>query len=114
MSRRLYLTAGVALTLLAVSPSISRAQAGGLGTFKWQNAPLSDVVRAFADFSGRTIVVAPDVGDPDVTAFVENVEWQRALDIVLWTRGLVARVDASGVIRIEKQTPAPARPRGSQ
>jgi type II secretory pathway component HofQ len=72
-------------------------------TMEWQNAPLTDVVRAFAAFSGRTIVVAPEAGNPEVTASLADVEWQRALDVVLMAHGLVARVDATGVIRIERQ-----------
>jgi type IV pilus assembly protein PilQ len=110
MSKRLHLAAAFALTLLAVSPSIARAQAGGRVTLEWQNAPLSHVVRAFAAFSGRTIVVAPDVGDPELTASVLDVDWQRALDVILATRALVARVDGSGVIHIEKQRSAPPKP----
>ncbi|MFN2566405.1 MAG: hypothetical protein ABR499_15525 [Gemmatimonadaceae bacterium] len=103
MRRRLYLAAGFALTLLALSPSIGRAQERARITVEWQNAPLSHVIRAFAAFSGRTIVLAPDVGDPDVTASFQDVDWQRALGIILATRALDARVDASGVIRIEKR-----------
>ena len=110
MSKRLCLAAAFALTLLALSPSIGSARAGRGITVEWQNAPLSHVVRAFATLSGRTIVVAPDVGDPEVTASVQAADWQRALDVVLATRGLVARVDASGIIRIEKQTSPPAKP----
>jgi type II secretory pathway component HofQ len=114
MSKRLYLAAGFALTLLAVSPSIGRAQAGQGITVEWQNALLSDVIRAFAALSGRTIVVAPDVGDPEVTASFNNADWQLALDIILMTRGLVARVDAAGVIRIEKESSTPAKPQNGR
>jgi ferric-dicitrate binding protein FerR (iron transport regulator) len=109
MSKRLFLGAGFALTLLALSPSIGRAQAGGRITVEWQNAPLSDVVRGFATFSGRTIVLAPDAGDPEVTAAYQNIDWQLALDLILERLGLVARVDSSGVIRIEKRNAAPAK-----
>jgi type IV pilus assembly protein PilQ len=102
MFARFCLTAAVAVAL-ALSPSVARAQAGQRVTMEWQSAPLNDVVQAFAKFSGRTIAVAPDVGNPEMTASVQNVEWQRALAIVLATRGLVTHIDASGVIRIEKQ-----------
>jgi type IV pilus assembly protein PilQ len=105
MFARFCINAG-AVVALALSPSTGRAQttpAGEKITLEWQNARLSDVVRAFAKFSGRTIAVAPDVGDPEITAYVQDVEWQRALDLILATRALVARTDASGVIRIEKQ-----------
>ena len=102
MFKRLYLAAGFAGTLLALSPSIARAQEAARVTFEWQDAPLSHVVRAFARFSGRTIVVAPDVGDPLVTASFQNVEWRAALEIILAAQALVARVDPSGNIRIER------------
>lgn len=102
MFARFCLTAGVAVAL-ALSPSVGRAQAGQRVTMEWQSAPLNDVVQAFAKYTGRTITVAPDIGNPEITAYVQDVEWQRALDMVLATRGLVARIDASGVIRIEKQ-----------
>lgn len=107
MFARYSLITGVVVAL-ALSPSVGRAQATETAprvTMEWQNAPLSDVLRAFSRFSGRTIVVAPGVGDPEITASVQNAEWPRALDVVLATRGLVARTDASGVIRVEKQSP---------
>jgi type II secretory pathway component HofQ len=102
MLKRLSLAAGFALAVLALSPSVGRAQAGPGVTLESQNAPLSHVVAAFEKLSSRTIVVAADVGDPLITASVANVQWERALDLILATRGLVARVDASGIIRIEK------------
>jgi type II secretory pathway component HofQ len=101
MSKRLCLTAGFVLTLLA-APALS-AHAQNV-TMEWQNAPLSQVIRAFARFSGRTIVLASDVGDPEVTASLQNVDWQRALGLVLARLGLVERVDPTGVIRVERRT----------
>ena len=101
MFARLCLTAGVAVAL-ALSPSVASAQAGQRVTMEWQSAPLNDVVRAFARFSGRTITVAPDVGNPEITASIQDADWHYALDTILATRGLFARVDASGVIRIQK------------
>ncbi len=102
MFARFCLTA-LAAAALTLSPSVAHAQAGAGVTMEWQDAPLSDVLRAFARLSGRTMTVAPDVGNPTITAYVQSADWQRALDTVLATRGLVARVDEAGVIRIEKQ-----------
>jgi ferric-dicitrate binding protein FerR (iron transport regulator) len=110
MFKRLYLAAGFAVTLLALSPSVTHAQEARRGTFEWQNAPLSHVVRAFAAFSGRTIIVAPDVGDPEVTASFQDVDWRSALELILAAHALAARVDASGNIRIERQPSVPAKP----
>jgi type II secretory pathway component HofQ len=103
MSKRLYLAAGFTFSLLAFSPPASHAQIAQRITVEWQNAPLSHVVRALSAFSGQTIVVAPDVGDPELTVSVQNVDWRRALDLALASRALVARADAAGVIHIEKR-----------
>ena len=111
MLKRLNVAAAVAFSLLAFTPGVARAQTTSPGyEFEWQDAPLSNVVRAFARLSGRTIVVAPDVGEPQITAHVRTTDWERALDLILATQSLVARVDASGVIRIERMAlPAPRR-----
>jgi type II secretory pathway component HofQ len=103
MRNRLFLIAGLALGLFAVSPSVSLAQKV---TMEWENAPLSDVVRAFAKFSGRTIVVAPDAGDRAVTASFQDVDWERAFDLMLSGLGLTRRVDAAGVIHVERRPSA--------
>jgi ferric-dicitrate binding protein FerR (iron transport regulator) len=110
MFKRLCLAAGFTAALLALSPSIGGAQEARRVRFEWENAPLSQVVRAFAAFSGRTIVVAPDVGDPAVTATVQSVDWRAALELILVAHGLVARADASGNIRIEKEGSRAAKP----
>jgi type II secretory pathway component HofQ len=103
MIERPRLTYGFAITLLAFSPSIVRAQVPRLITVEYQNAPLSQVIRGFAAFSGRAIVVAPDAGDPEVTASMKNVDWQVGLDRILESQALVARPDTSGVVRIERR-----------
>jgi type IV pilus assembly protein PilQ len=106
VSKRFYLAAGFALSVLSVTPAVSHAQAKRQITVEYQNARLSQVVKAFATFSGRTIELAPNVGDADVTVSFANVDWQVALDSILEKESLVARVDpGTGVMRIEKRTP---------
>ena len=105
MTKRLRLTAGFALTSLTLASSIGLAQAPRPVTVEFQNAPLSQVMRAFGTYSGSIIVLAPDVGDPEMTATIENVDWRLALDRIVDTRALVARTGASGVIRIERRRP---------
>ena len=100
MLKRLWLTAGFVGALSTLSASAARGQKV---TMEWQNAPLTDVVRAFGTFAQRSIVVAPEVGNPEVTASITDVDWQRALDLVLMPHGLVARVDDKGVIYIERK-----------
>jgi type II secretory pathway component HofQ len=109
MSKRLCLAAVIALSQLAVSPSIGRAQAARRITVEWQSVPLSQVMEAFAKFSGRTIVIAPDVDGREVTTAFQNVDWQLVLDAILEKQGLVARADSSNVIHIEKRASVAAK-----
>ena len=81
-------------------------------TVEFENAPLSQVIRAFTAFSGSTVVVAPDAGDPVVTATMTNTDWRLALDRILEAHALVARLDSTGIIRIERRAPPPIRPPG--
>src|SRR5688572_7907945 len=112
MSKRLYLAGSFVVALLALSPDASRAQARREAhiTVEWQNAPLSDVVNAFAKFSGRTIEVAPEVRPSLVTFAAQDVEWMRAFDLMLAQQALVARVDTAGVIHVENRVASPTQP----
>jgi hypothetical protein len=102
MSVRLGLTAVLAFASLALSPTAGRAQAQRPVTVEYQNAPLSGVVEGLGAFAGVKVAIAPNIGNPEVTAAFQNVDWRFALDTILADRGFVARVDASGVLRIEK------------
>ena len=104
MSARFRLAAVLAFTLTVLLPSLAHAQARPRITVEYQNAPLNEVVRNFAAFSGQTIVLASDVGHRDVTASLRNLDWKIALDTILEEQSLIARVDASGAIRIERRT----------
>ena len=66
----------------------------------WTEAPIHDVLRAFAVFSGMSIV--PGVGvDGFVTADINDQPWDVALRTILSTRGFVATEDEHGIIRVE-------------
>ena len=93
----------LALALLVAPPSFLSGQTQQRITVEYQNAPLSEVVRGFAAFSGRTIGVAPDVGDPLVTALVRDVDWLVGFDQILETQSLVARPQGAGVVRVERR-----------
>ena len=101
MTKRLRLIAPFALTLLPLAPSIGLAQTPGRITVQYQNSPLSQVIRGLAAYSGSTIIVGRDAGDPDVTATLRDVEWRLALDRILAPHALIARSDPTGIIRIE-------------
>src|ERR1043166_2234261 len=92
----------LALALLVAPPSFLSGQTQQRITVEYQNAPLREVVRGFAAFSGRTIGVAPDVGDPLVTAVARDVDWVAGFDKILETQPLVARPRGGGVIRVER------------
>jgi type II secretory pathway component GspD/PulD (secretin) len=107
MSKRLYLAGSFVAALLVLSPATSRAQAARTAhiTIEWQNAELSDVVNAFAKFSGSTIVLAPDVRSSPITFAVRDQEWRTAFDAMLAREALVARADKDGIIHVEKRGP---------
>ncbi len=66
----------------------------------WTEAPVADVLQAFAAFSGVSIVAGTGVTG-FVTADINDQPWDVALDAVLATRGLVATEDEYGIIRVE-------------
>lgn len=66
----------------------------------WTGAPIAEVLRAFAAFSGASIVAGAGV-EGFVTADINDQPWDVALAAVLATHGLVAIEDDYGIIRVE-------------
>lgn len=62
-------------------------------------APIEDVIFAFSDFSGRSIVNGTDVTGL-ITARIADQPWDEALDAILSSNGLIARERDSGVIEV--------------
>jgi len=110
----LYLTAGQLSAQSTASPAdgqprtfilgdrgtIERGQ-GPVGTGRWKgfpislslrDAPLTEVLRTFAQLVGFNLVIAPGVHG-SVTAELKDVPWDQALDVILKTNGLAAEVD---------------------
>jgi type II secretory pathway component GspD/PulD (secretin) len=58
-----------------------------------QDAPLTDVLRAFAQIAGFNLVIDPRVHLGTVTVELEDVPWDLALHVILKTHGLSAEVD---------------------
>lgn len=81
--------------LVAQSPSEARRI-----SVTWTEAPIHDVLQAFAVFSGMSIVPGPGV-DGFVTADINDQPWDVALATILSTRGFVASEDQHGIIRVE-------------
>ncbi len=100
----LVLTIALATAALAQQPSAMK-QVGlvrtGSGTFTIdvEGADVRTVLRAIAEFSGRNIVVAPDVKGP-VRVALRDVGWLEAMRTILRSNGL-DYVDEGGIIRVD-------------
>jgi type II secretory pathway component GspD/PulD (secretin) len=66
----------------------------------WEAAPLSEVLRAFAAFSGASIVVGAGV-EGFVTADINDQPWDVALEAILRALGFFAVEEESGIIRVQ-------------
>jgi type IV pilus assembly protein PilQ len=69
----------------------------------WTQAPINDVLLAFAAFSGVSIVPGANVTG-FVTADINDQPWDVALETILAGQGLVAREEESGIIRVDNIT----------
>ena len=79
-------------------------------TIAWENAPINDVLAAFAAFSGRTIIPAKAVGDLTVTAEIIDKPWDVAMRAILNANGLDAVEDQNGIIIVNTIEALAARP----
>jgi type IV pilus assembly protein PilQ len=101
----LALAAGLASAALAQQPSAMK-QVGlvrtGAGTFTIdvEGADVRTVLRAIAEFSGRNIVVAPNVKGT-VRMALRDVGWQEALRTILRSNGL-DYIDDGGILRVDE------------
>lgn len=68
-------------------------------TFSFQEADVNTVARAFAEVSGRSIVVG-EVGDVRITADIRNEPWDEALVAIMRSNGLDVRM-MNGIVRID-------------
>jgi len=78
------------------APAASRAPRMSVS---FRATPMPDVLRTFAEFTGRSIVVGPEVGGP-VTADIREQPWDIALHEILLAHGLTAVETESGIIRV--------------
>jgi hypothetical protein len=58
-----------------------------------REAPLLEVLRAFAQIAGFNLVLDPRVPNEPVTVELKDVPWDQALQVILKTHGLAAEVD---------------------
>ena len=66
----------------------------------WREAPIHDVLLAFAVFSGKSIVPASSIRGT-VTADINDQPWDAALRTILASHGLVAVENEYGIIRVD-------------
>ncbi len=84
----------------AVSRSVvpTQRREGQRVTLDFKDADIINVVRLIADTTGENIIAADDVRGK-VTVKLRNVPWERALDVILKSRGY-DKVRSGGIIRI--------------
>lgn len=78
-------------------------------TVSWTEAPIRDVVQAFATYSGRSIVMGAGLDGIFVTADIGDQPWDVALATILRSRGLWAVEDEHGIIRVQSLADVAAR-----
>lgn len=62
-------------------------------SIRLRDAPLPEVLRAFAQLAGFNLVLDPRIHQGTVTVELEDVPWDQALHVILKTHGLGAEVD---------------------
>jgi len=67
----------------------------------WTEAPINDVLLAFAAFSGKSIVPGSNVTGVFVTADINDQPWDVALRTILQGQGLSADEDEYGILRVD-------------
>ena len=81
-------------------PPVAEQEIGRPITVSFIDAPIRDVLFAFADFAGRSIVAGTNV-DAFVSAEIREQPWDVALRAVLDAYGLVAHEQEDGIIRVD-------------
>lgn len=81
-------------------PPVSDREVGRPITVSFVETPIRDVLFAFADFAGRSIVAGTNV-DILVSAEIREQPWDVALRAVLSAYGLVAREREDGIILVD-------------
>jgi type II secretory pathway component GspD/PulD (secretin) len=87
----------IALLLLAVAPAGAQTPPGR--TPPSPAEPIEDVLASFAEYSGKSIVIGPEVTG-FVTAYISDRPWDVALRAILSAHGWVADEDGHGIVRV--------------
>ena len=105
---RLVLLAAAAGFAAQAAPTAAQRQEIRRITVAWEAAPLTDVLTAFAAYSGASIV-AGSGADGFVTATIQDQPWDVALEAILSSLGLYAVEEESGIIRVMSMSDASSR-----
>jgi len=89
-------------TASRAAPQQAQSQARRISV-TWTQAPINDVLLAFAAFSGTSIVPGSNVTG-FVTADINDQPWDVALQTILSGQGLVATENDYGIIRVDNIT----------
>jgi type IV pilus assembly protein PilQ len=87
-------------TTLVPAAALPQVQEARRISVTWTQAPVNDVLLAFAAFSGKSIVPGSNVTG-FVTADINDQPWDVALYTILQGQGLSAVEEASGIIRVD-------------
>lgn len=79
---------------------VPQAQEARRISVTWTEAPINDVLLAFAAFSGKSIVPGSNVTG-FVTADINDQPWDVALSTILQGQGLAGAEDEYGIIRVD-------------
>jgi type IV pilus assembly protein PilQ len=86
-------------TMVPVAQAAQQQEARRISV-TWTEAPINDVLLAFAAFSGRSIVPGSNVTG-FVTADINDQPWDVALQTILQGQGLAAEENDYGIIRVD-------------
>jgi type IV pilus assembly protein PilQ len=89
----------------AAVPAQARTNAGGVQlppiSVTFLEEPLANVLAAFAEFAGQSIIASADVKAKVITAEIRDQPWDIALEAILAANSLSAREMDSGVILVQ-------------
>lgn len=71
-------------------------------TVTFEETPILDVLNTFAEFTGRSIIAGPNLGEINVNAEIRNQPWDVALATILDANGLVIQETETGILRVDK------------
>lgn len=69
-------------------------------TVTWENANIEEVVRGFADISGRNIIIGKGI-EANISATINDTPWHQAFMAILGAHGLSVQEMPGGILRVD-------------